>query len=428
MIITFIQPSVIGFRKKSHMRIEPTIYGRLKAMTPSDITCKLYDLRVEDVDYEAPTDLVVISLNTVGAKCAYEVADKYLAMGVKVVLGGIHVNLNPEEAQKHATSLSMGECEMVWPDIIKDFRAGQLKPKYQSDKRYDFKDYDIDLSIFEGKKYLPLHCVETSRGCKFNCGFCSLAPIYKQCVMYRNPNDVIEQIKQYKEKYLLFVDENFGNNIEHTKEIATKMIPLKKKWVAQMSVNTLLDKEFVRLLKKSGCFGVFVGFETINKEALKAMHKASNLKLEMYEQVMQNCIENDITITGGFIAGYFEDTIETVEKTFEFANSFQFINLMYTNLIPIPGTPVYKKLLEENKILIDNWWLQDIQYTKQAIYYTDKLTEQDMIRFGNNYCKRFFSLKNIFYRFIHSRYNWKMRIIILVSNIFAKYFFKIVGS
>lgn len=428
MIITFIQPSVIGFHKKSHIRVEPTIFGRLKAMTPDDITCKLYDARVEDIDYDSPTDLVVISLNTVGAKCAYDIADNYLKKGINVVLGGIHVNLNPDEAQEHATSLSLGECETVWKYIIDDFRKGELKARYKSEERYDFKDYRIDLSIFKGKKYLPLHCVETSRGCKYNCNFCSLAPIYKQCVVYREPDDVIEQIKEYKEKYILFVDENFGNNVEHTREIAEKMIPLKKKWIAQMSVNTLLDKDFVKLLKKSGCFGVFIGFESTNKEVLKAMHKASNLKLEMYEQVMKNCVENDITITGGFIAGYQGDTIETVEKTFEFANSFQFINLMFTNLIPIPGTPIYNKLLEENKILIDKWWLQDIKYTKQSIYYTDTLSEEDMIKFGNSYCRRFFAFKNIFYRFIHSKYRWKMRIIILIANIFVKYFFKIVGS
>lgn len=199
MIITFIQPSIIGIHRKTRLRIEPTIYGRLKAMTPEDITCRLYDIRLEDVNFDEYTDLVVISCTTVGAKCAYETADEFLKRGVKVLLGGIHVNLNPDEAREHATSLAIGESELVWREIIEDLRKGELKKEYRAEGRYDFKDYDIDISIFKDKKYFPLHNVETSRGCKFNCEFCAMAPIYKQCVTYRNPDDVIEQIRKYKE-------------------------------------------------------------------------------------------------------------------------------------------------------------------------------------------------------------------------------------
>ena len=147
-----------------------------------------------------------------------------------------------------------------------------------------------------------------------------------------------------------------------------------------------------------------------------------------YEEAMDNCAKNDIAISCRFLNGYIDNDADCIDANWEFANSFQFFNCSYINLIPIHRIPAYQKLRDEIRLVDEKWWLKDIIYTKQAVYYTDTLSEEDMIHFGNNYCKRFFSMKNIFHRFIHSKYRLKMRFVILIANVFAKYFFKVVGS
>ena len=373
MILTFIQVK-ISWCKRSRVswnRMEPTIYAKLKALTPTDIECRLIDTRFEKINYDKPTDFVVMSLTTLNAKYAYEIAKEYRKRGVKVILGGIHANLCPEEAMEHADVLSIGESELIWKDIINDAKNGNLKKIYKSEGRYDFKDYKMDLSIFKGKHYMPIHCVETSRGCLFKCEFCSLAPMYNQQIVYRDADDVVEEIKSYKDPFIVFTDENFGNNIKHTSEILKKIIPLKKHWSAQMSVNSLQQDEFVALMKKSGCVNVFIGFESVDKNVLETMNKISNLKLDMYKQAMDNCVKNDIAISCGFLNGYIDNDKDSIDANWEFANSFQFFNCSYINLIPIPGTPAYQKLKDKKLLVDEKWWLSDILVN---IYITGMLT------------------------------------------------------
>lgn len=422
MIITFIQPITHWEKKNKHFRLEPTIFAKLKALTPNDIVCKLYDERLEDIDYDASTDLVAITTTTFSAKRAYAIADKFLAKGIKVVIGGIHVDLCEDDAVPHATSIMVGEAEVTWPKLIEDLRKGDLQPKYKAQYHYDMKDYTIDYSIFEGKKYLQMHMIETTRGCKFNCSFCSLAPVYKQQITYRDKDNLMNQIKSLKDKYLFFIDDNFGNNKEYSIDFLKELIPLKKKWMAQISINYLQDAEFVKLLRKSGCISLIVGLESINKESLKEMNKTSNLIVDNYEKALQNCVDNDILINPGFITGTSCDSQESIKKTFEYANSFQFAIYGFINLFPYPGTALYNKLKNENRLLYEKWWLEDINFYRHPLFFTDNIKADEMYSVGLKYYREMDKLSNIFKRFIKSKYKLKTRCLILLINICMKYF------
>lgn len=157
-----------------------------------------------------------------------------------------------EDVLEHADIFISGEAEVVWKNLINDLKRNSLKSVYEAGYRYDMTDYKLDYSIFKGKKYLPFHIIETSRGCKFKCNFCSLTPLYKQQVSYRPVNEIVEQLKQNKDKFWYFIDDNFGNDIARAKEILIGIIPLKKMFFAQISVNYLQDEEFVRLLHQAG--------------------------------------------------------------------------------------------------------------------------------------------------------------------------------
>lgn len=423
MKITFIQPNLIYLKKKRRLRIEPTIYSKLKWLTPDDINCELIDARIEDVNFDIETDLVVMSVSTLTARSAYKISGEFRKRGVKVVMGGCHVMLCPDEARENADIICLGEAEMTWPELIEDFKKGQLKKEYKCDGRYEFKEIKSDRSIYKKYHYVPITSIEFSRGCIFNCEFCSYAPIYKQKITYRDPKDVVEQIKEHPKRLYVFVDENFGNDIQKTSELAQMMIPLKTKWAAQMSVNALQNPDFVKLLAKSGCDTLFIGFETTNLETLKQMNKMANLKKDSYDIAIQNCVDNNINIAAGLIVGSDNDTRETINETYNFVSKHQILFCNFVNILPFPGTPFYERLKKENRLIFDKWWLEDIAPYHTALFVTEHFNAKEMETLGYDYIKKYYTYKEIFKRFIKSRYRIIPRIKILLGNIFLKYFY-----
>lgn len=421
--ITFIQPNLIYLKKKRKLRIEPTIYSKLKWLTPDDIECELIDARIEDVDFNIKTDLVVMSVSTLTARSAYKISAKFRERGIKVVLGGCHVMLCPQEAAENADVICLGEAEITWPELIEDFLMDNLKKEYVCHGRYSFKEVKVDRSIYKKYKYVPISSIEFSRGCMFNCEFCSYAPIYKQQVTYREVYDVVNQMKENPKRLYIFVDENFGNDVKKTTELAQQMIPLNVKWSAQMSVNSLQNPEFVKLLAKSGCDTLFVGFETTNIETLKQMNKMANLKKDSYDIAIQNCVDNDINIAAGLIVGSDNDTRETIEETYSFMSKHQILFCNFVNILPFPGTPFYERLKKEGRLIFDKWWLEDVAPYHTALFTTEHFNAKEMETLGFDYIKKYYTFKEIFRRFFHSKYRFKSRIKILLGNIFLKYFY-----
>lgn len=424
MIITFILPNVAWGKKSKFFRIEPAIFAKLKALTPNDIECRLFDTRIEDIDYRLKTDIVVISTTTLTASSAYKIADKYRKRNIKVAIGGIHADLCPEDVLEHADIVISGESEILWPQFINDLKNGELKQRYQSNERYDMKNYKLDYSIFKGKNYLPFHIIETSRGCKFKCNFCSLTPLYKQIVIYRPIDEIVEQIKSIKGKYLYFIDDNFGSDIIRAKELLKRIKPYKKKWFTHISVNYLQDEEFVKLLHESGCINVFIGFESIDKNALQSMDKAPNININWYNTALNYCAKYDISINAGFISAALEDTPESVNKTFEFANSFQFAMINFVNLIPLPGTPLYNTLYSYNKLIYEKWWLEDIMPYRTVLFKHDNFKEENFADLGYESILKVQQYKNIFKRFWKSKYKFDTRLKILLFNLGLKLLYK----
>lgn len=421
--ILFIQPNLIYLKKKRKLRIEPTIYSKLKWLTPEDIECELVDARIEDVNFNIKADLIVMSVSTLTARSAYQISAKFREKGIPVVLGGCHVMLCPDEAKENSDVICLGESEITWPELIEDFKNNCLKKEYKCDGRFDFKEVKTDRSIYKKYKYVPISSIEFSRGCIFNCEFCSYAPIYKQKVTYRNTQDVVNQMKENPKRLYIFIDENFGNDIKKTSELLELMIPVKTRWSAQMSVNSLQDPEFVKLMAKSGCDTLFVGFETTNVETLKLMNKMANLKKDSYDIAIQNCVDNNINIAAGLVVGSDTDTRETIDETYNFVSKHQILFCNFVNLLPFPGTPFYERLKSEGRLIRDKWWLEDIAPYHTALFVTQHFNAKEMETLGYNYIKKYYTYKEIFRRFIHSKYRLKQRIIILLGNIFLKYFY-----
>ncbi len=220
MKLTFILPAIGKKQGQKYIgtwKMEPLTIAVLQSITPEDVETEFFDDRIELIDYSTKTDLVVITVETYTAKRSYHIAEEFIKRGIPVVMGGYHVTLIPEEAEKYANSIIIGNAENVWIDMIEDFRKNQLKRVYQGGVA--FTDIPPDKSIFKGKKYLPISLVETGRGCCHSCEFCSISSYYKCTYFKRSIESIITDIQNSTNKYHFFVDDNLIADTENAKEL-----------------------------------------------------------------------------------------------------------------------------------------------------------------------------------------------------------------
>ena len=371
MKLTILHPCIGRRRGEKYIRswqMEPLGPATLAGLTPDDVTVSFFDDRMEVIDYDQPTDLVAISVETYTAKRAYQIASEYRKRGVPVVMGGFHATLVPEEVTEYAESIVVGEAEGLWNQVIDDFRAGKLRRIYRQAHRPSLTGLRPDRSIFRGKRYLPVGLVEAGRGCHFVCEFCAIQSYFKSTQTRRPTEEILDEIRSVmaepedgsgRKKVLFFVDDNISSNMEQAKAFFEALVPLGIKWVSQVSINAAHDEEFLRLIKASGCQGVLIGFETLNPANLKQMKKNFNTMKGGYEVALANLRRHGIRIYPTFILGYDEDTAETFEETLSFALKHHFYMASFNHLTPFPGTPLYRRLEEDGRLTFDRWWLDE---------------------------------------------------------------------
>ena len=250
MKITLIKPN-IGRREHSlyvdNASMEPLQLAILAALTPDDIEVVMYDDRLEAIPYDEPTDLVAITVETFTARRSYEISEEYRKRGVKVIMGGIHAVLIPEEVKEHCDSIMIGDAEDKWGEMVEDLRRGELKAEYICDPVCIPQKRVIPRrDIFENKKYMPITLMQFSRGCRYNCKYCASSVYFKQHHYCRDIDEVVEEIRQQKRKLIFFVDDNIVGDKEKAKELFRRLIPLKIKWVSQGSIDMLEDEELIR--------------------------------------------------------------------------------------------------------------------------------------------------------------------------------------
>lgn len=353
-------------------QMEPLPPATLAGLTPPGVDVRFYDDRMEAIPFDEETDLVAISVETYTAKRAYQIASEYRRRGVPVVMGGFHATLVPEEVSRYAEAIVVGEAEGVWPDVLADAAAGRLRRVYRGEGRPHLGGIRPDRSIFAGKRYLPIGLVEAGRGCHFTCEFCAVQSYFGATQKRRPIADVLDEIREVKamgRKLLFFVDDNLTSNLNEAKAFYEALIPLGVKWVGQASINAAHDEEFLRLLVRSGCQGVLIGFETLNEQNLRQMRKRFNTMRGGYEAALANLRRHGVRLYVTFVVGYDEDTEESVREAVAFAERHRFYIAAFNHLTPFPGTPLYARLKDEGRLLFDAWWL-DPAYRYNMVPFT----------------------------------------------------------
>lgn len=395
MKVTFIRLSILD---KNYDSFKPLVFPIIDKITPKDVEIEFIDEQVENLPNEINSDIIAFSVETLTAKKAYILAKKFKKENNVIVMGGFHPSVEPDEALEFADVVLIGDAEDTWINFLEDYRNGEYQKKYIS--TYNGKPTQIDYNFpyFKGKKYPSIGAVQFSRGCKFNCDFCSIKTMYKDGVLFKDIDTVIDEIKQIKEKLIFFVDDNLFVNEEVSLELFDKLKKLNKLWGCQISMDIAQNDRLLQAMKDSGCVVVLIGFESINPETLKQMNKGANMKLKDYDAVIKNIYKYGIMICATFVFGYDLDTQESIRNTFEFAMKYHFAKVNFNMLVPMPGTRLYKRLEVENRLLMEKWWIND-KYLYGSPVYKPKLMEPDELKeCCQSVWREYYSIKNIIKR------------------------------
>lgn len=360
MKITFIVPAIgkkQGQRYIGTWKMEPLTVAVLSSLTPANVERELFDDRIELIDYDTKTDLAAITVETYTAKRSYRIAEEFRRRHVPVVLGGYHVTLNPEEAQEHADSVVTGNAEGVWGQVVEDACGHRLRKLYRGEN--GFSRVLPDRGIYRGKKYLPVSLVEIGRGCGHQCEFCAIAGYYGSRHYSRDIEQIIMDIGRAGNKYHFLVDDNLGADMEYAKRLFERLIPLQIKWAGQGTLALARDRELLRLMKRSGCELMLIGFESVSEQNLKQMNKSWLANVGERDELVERFHVAGIGIYATFLFGYDNDNPGTFQDSIRFAERHNFYAAAFNHLLPFPGTPLYSRLRRDRRLAEDAWWLAD---------------------------------------------------------------------
>src|SRR5437660_2687109 len=410
----------------------------LKALTPPEHEVLLIDGNAKPLNDEQLIEYIKrekIGLVGIGAMTrmvakAYRVADAIRAAGVPVVMGGPHVTELPDEAlgkdggPRHCDAVALGEADETWPRIVEDAARGQLKETYTpldetgKERKPSLQPYptipweEMELEQFDmvpkpvrpllrryGSGWESLHLIpiESGRGCPYGCEFCTVTGFFGDSIRFRSNESIVEELLRLKRRarkargqvMVFFIDDNFAINIKRTKALLRDMIAANAQlpWLAQISANLLRDEELVDLMAESGCKWVFIGMESIDPINLADVNKNFNKPVE-YAAVLNRLAQRNIYAITSFIFGLDNDTPGVAERTLEQIESWPPGMPVFSPLVPLPGTPTYKKLGAEGRLTRPKHWL-NFAHNKMAHIPMKMTTEEAQVELDKAWMKTY---------------------------------------
>ncbi|KAF0219599.1 MAG: radical SAM [Geobacteraceae bacterium] len=329
----------------------------LAAVTPPSWEVSLRDENMESIDFGAAADLVAITAMTPQAPRAYEIAGAFRARGKAVVMGGFHASSLPSEALLHVDAVVVGEGDLVWPQLLADFERGELKSLYRPSGLLDMEMIPVARrSILDGKGYLLTNTLQTTRGCPFDCEFCSVTAFYGRKYRERPVEQVLAELEVLRKKnsFAFFVDDNLVADRRYALSLFEGMKGMGFKWLSHAPIDFARDHELLQAAGESGCVGMFVGFESLNQDALVAMGKVTN-RAASYLDDARIFRDNGIGILGSFVLGYDGDTPAVFEAILRFCEEARLEAAIFPILTPYPGTKVRERLEAQERITSNAW-------------------------------------------------------------------------
>lgn len=333
----------------------------LAALTPDGHDLTILDENVETVDLEGQYDLVAITATTQQAIRAYELGDAFKERGRKVVLGGVHASVLPDEALEHADSVVVGEAERLWPKVVQDVERCELRTMYRNEQAVDLADSPVPrFDLLRGKGY-GIGWVQTTRGCPHDCEFCGASKLFGAKYRKKSVPQVLREIQVLREALgevrLGFADDNFLVHRRFSKALLRALTTQGLRWIAQTDISVARDPELLELARESGCMHLFIGFESISEEGLDGIDRSGfkRRQLNRYAQDIAAIQSHGIGVMGSFIVGLDGDDMATFDRLEGFIRQTSLFDAQVTVLTPLPGTRLRERMKREGRILDAPW-------------------------------------------------------------------------
>src|SRR5438309_7564816 len=413
--LVFVEPKSTHLHIYSRVcipRIGSVLLGTIMQAKGYDVRVYIEDIQAPDMNEVLSADLVAISAITSTAPQSYRLADKVRAAGGIAVMGGTHVSFLPEEGLEHADFVIRGEGEFAFQELVDAIQAGhgfeEIKNlSFMADgkavhlpERPKIPNLDVnpipDYKLITGWKPGGVISVATSRGCPFSCTFCSVPGMYGHAFRTHSIERVLQELEVHKHStYTFFADDIFTANKKRCKDLLRGMIDrdLAPRWGAQVRTETVDDPELLKLMQDSGCFNVYVGFESINPRTLKLFQKKQDLA--KIERSIERFHAHKIRIHGMFVVGSDEDDVETLEATAKFARKHDIDSITFMILTPIPGSPDWDTLYDKgDKYVINrNWTFYDGHH---CVHQPRRMSPYELQTGGIKAMEKFYSWGGIF--------------------------------
>jgi radical SAM superfamily enzyme YgiQ (UPF0313 family) len=368
----------------------------IAALTPPNVEVTIVDEYVQEIDFDAPVDLVGLTAIIIQSPRAYQIADQFRRRGVPVVMGGHHASAVPEEALQHCDVVVIGEAEGIWPTVIEDAKQGKLEPLYRMNGYPSLEGLPRPrLPLLPLRRYrIPFFPVQTTRGCPFHCNFCAVTSFFGGAYRFRPVEEVVEEVKAIGSRNIFFVDDNIAANPSRAKELFQALIPLRLRWASQANVTIANDPELLDLAVKSGCISLFIGLESLSEANLKQAGKTFNRPAE-YPEAIRRIQKAGIHIMASFIFGLDDDDETVFERTVRFLEENRLPLASFFAYVPLPGTRAAQRMEEEGRIIERDWAKYDDAH---ALFLPRRMSPQTLEEGLWWAYRRFYSLPSLLRR------------------------------
>jgi len=408
MRIELVSPANSDVTCQESRNTHSAALGLIAALTPKEHEVTLTEEHMGDeVVFRDDVDIVGITAMTKQAGRAYQIADEYRRRGKKVVLGGIHPSVLPDEAAAHADAVVVGEGELVWPEVLRDLSAGQSRGQYRADHLMPMQDvpaYRRDL--FTKRATFSVNTVQATRGCPYDCEFCSANLFFGRTFRRRPVQQVVDEMRAAKGKDFFFSDDNILGNPKYARELFAALVPLGVRWVGQASLKLAVrDTELLKLARKSGCAGLFFGFESLdlnNQKDTKSFGKNGVHSLEELSAGIRLIHKHGILIMAAMVFGLDHDDKFVFEHTHDYLTKNRVALASLAICTPYPGTKLYERLHGEGRIFDYDWSHYDNDH---VVYHPKRMTAEELQDGCDWISSEFFKPMNIAKKFWANRAN-----------------------
>jgi radical SAM superfamily enzyme YgiQ (UPF0313 family) len=387
--IALVMPQSEMYRKGGifarALRYAPLTLTTLAALVPEELDAeiRLIDQGVEPLDVDTlEADIVGLTCITANAQLVYDLSARLRARGITTVIGGVHPTLVPDDAQPHADAILCGYAEESWPRLLRDFAAGRLQRRYDEAPDYRFENVpEPRRDLLKRKGYITINTVQAVRGCPYRCNFC-VVPVAWPRYLHRPIPEVIREIERLDGDFL-FLDLSPIEDPVYSKALYRALIPLGRKWGGLATIKIADDDELLGLAVASGCRGLLIGLESVAPDSIRQMRKGW-AKPGRYHEALRKLHHHGIAINGCFVFGLDGDDPSIFERTIEFVDKAAIDLPRFSIATPFPGTPLYRQLAAENRLITTDWRF----YGGQNVVYRPAQMTVDQLQEGSRWAWR----------------------------------------